>query len=34
MLNYTFSKELDDLAGVRDPNKDHWKRPGDQHEPV
>jgi len=29
MVNYTFSKELDDLAGVRDPNKDFLeKAPG------
>ncbi len=29
MINYTFSKELDDLAGVRDPNKDFLeKAPG------
>jgi Carboxypeptidase regulatory-like domain/TonB dependent receptor len=26
MLNYTFSKELDDLAGVRDPNKDFLEK--------
>lgn len=26
MVNYTFSKELDDLAGVRDPNKDFLER--------
>jgi hypothetical protein len=26
MINYTFSKELDDLAGVRDPNKDFLER--------
>src|SRR5271165_6283644 len=26
MLNYTFSKELDDLAGVRDPDKDFLER--------
>lgn len=29
MINYTFSKELDDLAGVRDPTKDYLeKAPG------
>jgi hypothetical protein len=29
MVNYTFSKQLDDLAGVRDPNKDFLeKAPG------
>jgi hypothetical protein len=26
MINYTWSKELDDLAGVRDPNKDYLER--------
>jgi hypothetical protein len=26
MVNYTFSKELDDLAGVRDPNKDFLEK--------
>jgi hypothetical protein len=26
MINYTFSKELDDLAGVRDPNKDYLEK--------
>jgi hypothetical protein len=26
MINYTFSKELDDLAGARDPNKDYLER--------
>jgi hypothetical protein len=26
MVNYTFSKELDDLAGVRDPNKDYLEK--------
>ena len=26
MLNYTFSKELDDLVGVRDPNKDFLEK--------
>jgi hypothetical protein len=26
MINYTFSKELDDLSGVRDPNKDFLER--------
>ena len=26
MINYTLSKELDDLAGVRDPNKDFLEK--------
>jgi hypothetical protein len=26
MINYTFSKELDDLAGVRDPDKDYLEK--------
>ncbi|MGO9256122.1 MAG: TonB-dependent receptor [Bryobacteraceae bacterium] len=26
MVNYTFSKELDDLAGARDPNKDYLEK--------
>jgi hypothetical protein len=26
MINYTWSKELDDLAGARDPNKDYLER--------
>src|ERR1019366_1134123 len=26
MVNYTFSKELDDLVGVRDPNKDFLEK--------
>jgi hypothetical protein len=26
MVNYTFSKQLDDLAGARDPNKDYLER--------
>ena len=26
MVNYTYSKELDDLVGVRDPNKDFLEK--------
>jgi hypothetical protein len=31
MINYTFSKELDDLAGVRDPNKDYLEKGARHH---
>jgi hypothetical protein len=34
MINYTFSKELDDLAGVRDPDKDYLEKgPGSVDRP-